>query len=194
MTAMMEAPQDYVAILLAAGQGTRFGADKLLHPLADGIAIAAHAARHLKQAGLDVLAVTRAGDARLRKLLEDEGCRLTVCAEAALGMGHSLAHGVEEARDANGWIVALADMPSVMPATIVRIVDALRAGAMIAAPVYQGKRGHPVAFAHSCGAALARLTGDAGARALLESKRDAVVLLECDDPGVLYDVDRKADL
>lgn len=184
----------YVAVLLAAGQGTRFGAEKLLHPLADGVAIAAHAARHLRQAGLEVVAVIRAGDMRLRTVLEDEGCVVSVCADAGLGMGHSLAHGVREAPDAAGWVVALADMPSVAPTTIVRVVDALRAGAMIAAPVYRGKRGHPVGFARSCHAALAALTGDSGARSVLESQRDAVVLVDCDDPGVLYDIDRKADL
>ena len=191
---MIDSPEKYVAILLAAGQGTRFGAEKLLHPLADGVVIAAHAARHLRQAGLDVVAVVRPGDMRLRTLLEDEGCVVSVCRDAALGMGHSLAHGVREAREAAGWVVALADMPSVSPATILRVVDALRAGAVIAAPVCRGKRGHPVGFARSCYAALAGLTGDSGARSVLESQRDAVVLLDCDDPGVLYDIDRKADL
>ena len=38
-----------MAILLAAGAGSRFGGGKLLHPLDDGVAIAAHAARNLPQ-------------------------------------------------------------------------------------------------------------------------------------------------
>ena len=47
------------AILLAAGAGTRFGGEKLLHPLGDGVAIAAHAARNLIAAVPDVIAVVR---------------------------------------------------------------------------------------------------------------------------------------
>jgi len=41
---------------------------------------------------------------------------------------------------------------------------------------------------------LLKLDGDQGARAVLERHRDAVRLLECDDPGILFDVDRKSDL
>ena len=191
---MIESARQYTAILLAAGQGTRFGSEKLLHPLADGVAIAAHAARNLREAGLAIVAVVRPGDFGLSDLLEQEGCFVTQCRDAALGMGHSLAHGVVNSRESAGWIVALADMPSIMAATIVRIVEALRTGATIAAPAYRGERGHPVGFAHACYPELAALRGDTGARSVLETHRDAIVLLDCNDPGVLYDIDRKVDL
>src|SRR4051812_28474146 len=106
------------AVLLAAGSGTRFGGGKLVHPLEDGVAIAAHAARNLIAAGLAVVAVVRAGDFPLADILEQEGCYVTPCAEAVHGMGHTLAHGVAHARESAGWIVALADMPRIRPATI----------------------------------------------------------------------------
>src|SRR5690606_21502788 len=135
----MSAPdKSPVAILLAAGAGTRFGGGKLLHPLEDGVAIAAHAARNLIAAGLPVTAVVRPGDFPLAELLEQEGCQVTICPDAGRGMGVSLAHGVTAARDAGGWVVALADMPRIRPATIARVVQALAAGADIAAPAYQG--------------------------------------------------------
>jgi molybdenum cofactor cytidylyltransferase len=191
---MVEAVAPYIAVLLAAGQGTRFGSGKLLHPLADGVAIAAHAARNLRSAGLEIVAVVRAGDFALYELLEEEGCFVTMCRDAVFGMGHSLAHGVRESAAAAGWVVALADMPSIRPSTTSAVVAALRAGVRIAAPVYHGTRGHPVGFARSCYDGLVRLTGDSGARPVLELHRDAVVLLDCGDPGVLYDIDRKADL
>ena len=44
---MAKQQKHIAAILLAAGAGTRFGGEKLLHPLEDGVAIAAHAARNL---------------------------------------------------------------------------------------------------------------------------------------------------
>ena len=46
-------------VLLAAGAGSRFGGGKLLHPLEDGVAIAAHAARNLMSATGEVVAVVR---------------------------------------------------------------------------------------------------------------------------------------
>jgi len=183
-----------VAILLAAGAGTRFGGGKLLHPLSDGVAIAAHAARNLQAADLDVVAVVRTGDFPLADTLEQEGCLVFPCADAARGMGHSLVHGINAVKEAPGWIVALADMPRVRPATIRSIANVLREGAVIAAPVYRGERGHPVGFAAALRGELLQLSGDSGAREVLERHRDKIQLVECDDPGIVLDVDARTDL
>jgi molybdenum cofactor cytidylyltransferase len=190
----MNVQQPIVAVLLAGGAATRFGGGKLLHPLEDGVAIAAHAARNLREAGLDVVAVVRLGDFPLAEMLEQEGCHVTQCADSSRGMAHSLAHGVATAREGGGWIVALADMPRVAPATIRRIAEALAGGAMIAAPAYRGERGHPVGFARSLYEELRALSGDSGARAVLERHRDAIQTIEVDDRGVLLDIDARADL
>ena len=182
------------AILLAAGAGARFGGDKLLHPLEDGVAIAAHAARNLLAATPDVVAVVRWGDFPLYDILEQEGCQVTMFQGAARGMGASLAHGVAQARGADGWVVALADMPRVPVAIVKEIIASLAGGALIAAPVHKGERGHPVGFGTALRDELLALDGDQGARAVLERHRNSVKLVECDDPGVLYDIDRKTDI
>ncbi len=194
MALQMTVQQPIVGVLLAAGSGTRFGGDKLIHPLDDGIAIAAHAARNLVACGLDVVAVVRAGDFPLGDMLEQEGCRVTQCADSIKGMGHTLAHGVATAREAGGWVVALADMPRVRPETIARIMAALSEGATIAAPLYRGERGHPVGFSAALRDELLGLSGDTGAKSVLQRHRDAIRLLDCDDPGIVLDIDRKADL
>ena len=183
-----------IAVLLAGGSASRFGGGKLLHPLADGVAIAAHAARNLRDADLDVLAVVRRGDFPLADMLEQEGCHVTQCAESARGMGHSLAHAIAESREAGGWIVALADKPRVNPASIRAVAQALAAGATIVAPVYRGERGHPVGFAAPLRDELLALSGDNGARAVLERHRGEIQAIECDDPGVLVDIDQRSDL
>ena len=185
---------EITAILLAAGAGSRFGGDKLLHPLPDGVAIGAHAARNLIAAGLSVLAVVKPGDFPLADMLEQEGCEVTMFGHAARGMGASLAHGVEQRRGAGGWIVALADMPSIRKATIEAIVEELRAGRDLVAPVYNGQRGHPAGFGKRFGAQLAALDGDAGARDIIATHKSELQLIECDDPGVLLDVDRRDEV
>jgi len=191
---MVMKPKVVAAVLLAAGAGKRFGGDKLLHPLEDGVAIAAHAARNLAAAGLDVVAVVRWGDFPLYDMLEQEGCQVTMFQGAARGMGASLAHGIAQARGADGWVVALADMPRIAPDTIRKVVDELEQGALIVAPSRKGERGHPVGFGAGLRDELLALDGDQGARAVLERHRDAVRLVECDDPGILLDIDRKEDL
>ena len=194
MLPMGRQPRSIVAVLLAAGAGKRFGGEKLLHPLEDGVAIAAHSARNLLAVTPDVIAVVRWGDFPLYDMLEQEGCQVTMFQGAARGMGASLAHGVAQARGAHGWVIALADMPRLAPATIKRIAAALEGGALIAAPVYRGQRGHPVGFAGGLRDELLGLDGDQGARELIERHRDAVELIECDDPAILYDIDRKSDI
>jgi molybdenum cofactor cytidylyltransferase len=172
--------REIVGILLAAGAGARFGGEKLLHPLPDGVAIGAHAARNLIAAGLTVVAVVKPGDFPLYDLFEQEGCRVTFCPHAA--------------RNAGGWVIALGDMPRIRPDTIKRVVQALQEGAAIAAPAYRGERGHPVGFGAQFLGELTQLSADSGARAILERHRQDIRLVDCDDPGVLYDVDRKVDL
>lgn len=191
---MTQGFKNIAGILLAAGAGSRFGGEKLLHPLEDGVAIAAHAARSLLAATSDVVAVVRWGDFPLYDMLEQEGCQVTMFQGAARGMGASLAHGVAQARGADGWVVALADMPRISPDTMRAVMAALEEGALIAAPVCKGERGHPVGFGAALREELLALDGDQGARTVVERHRDALKLVECEDEGIFYDIDRKADL
>jgi molybdenum cofactor cytidylyltransferase len=190
----MAQAQNIIGILLAAGTGSRFGGDKLLHPLPDGVAIAAHAARNLLAAGLNVTAVVRPGDFPLADMLEQEGCAVTVCPGVIRGMGASLAHAIASERGADGWVVALADMPKIMPATIAAVAAALRQGGRIVAPQFNNQRGHPVGFGAALYSELIALDGDQGARMVLDKHRDSLQLIECADAGVLYDIDRKTDV
>ena len=177
------------AILLAAGRGTRFGADKLSHPLEEGIPMALAAARNLKAALPDVLAVVNGENPELMALLEEAGLRVTVCPNAAQGMGASLAWGVAQSKEAYGWLIALADMPWIRPETILAVAETVTGPSVIAAPLYQGRRGHPVAFGRDYGPALMGLSGDEGARRLLAGYSREVILLPCEDSGVVRDID-----
>ena len=181
-----------VGILLAAGRSARFGRDKLLAALADGTPMAVAALGNLAPAVDSVVAVVRPGDAAIAAVLAAKAARITECPRAADGMGESLAWGVRAAPAARGWVVALADMPWIPRATIGRVVGALRGGESIAAPTWQGRRGHPVGFAAAHYGELIALSGDAGARSILE--RHAVSGVAADDEGVLRDVDAPGDL
>ena len=183
-----------VGILLAAGSSSRFGSDKLLHPLADETPLGLAAAQRLRPACDRVLAVVRPGSDRLADLLAAEGFELVASADARLGMGHSLAAGIRAAADAAGWLVALADMPYIAPASYGRVAGALRAGGRIVVPEYRGRPGHPVGFAKEWGERLAALAGDEGARRIVAAFPEAIVRCALDDPGIVRDVDQVADL
>ncbi len=183
-----------VGVLLAAGVGTRFGGGKLLAPLPDGTPVGVRAARNLR-AGVDRgVAVVRPADLRLASLLEREGFDLARFPRAEEGMGASLAFGVASSPEADGWLVALADMPFIRPGTIEAVSRSLRGGAWIAAPSHLGRRGHPVAFSRVLFPDLVRLSGDEGARSLLATHAARVETFDCDDPGIFVDVDTSSDL
>ena len=181
-------------ILLAAGFSRRFGTNKLLQPLADGIPMALIAARHLRAAVPNVLAVVNPGDPLLARLLDEDGFLVTVCPRAEDGMGTSLAWTVRQAPQASAWIVALADMPFIRPATIAQVADAIERPTTLAAPVFHGRRGHPVGFGQAYFERLTQLTGDEGARSILRDHAEQVRWLACEDPGIVADIDTPADL
>lgn len=183
-----------VGILLAAGASRRFGADKLNHPLSDGDSVAVHACRALLRGTDLVCAVVRPGNPTLVAQLQAEGAQVQLCQAADEGMGTSLAFGVSRFPTASGWVVALADMPWIAPATIHKIAEAIRLGACIAAPTWQGQRGHPVGFAQVLGNDLAALRGDVGAKSIIHANQQKLQLLDCNDPGVVQDIDTPEDL
>jgi molybdenum cofactor cytidylyltransferase len=185
---------DITGILLAAGSSRRFGADKLTQVLPNGEWVAVRACQNL-MAGVDkVMAVVRPGNSDLVAALQAVGAEVVICPHAEQGMGVSLAFGVRAAQDADAWLVALADMPWLLPATIVKLSDSLRSGASLVAPQSQRRRGHPVGFAKTWGVELMNLSGDMGAKNLLQAHQADLHLLACADPGIFKDIDTTADL
>lgn len=192
----MDAAKQITGVLLCAGRGSRFDPlgrqNKLLQPLDSGLLVAQQSARKLRAALPRVVAVLRPGQDRLRDLLDDEACETVICQDADEGMAASLRCALHHARDADGWLVALADMPFVAPATLVLLLHALQDGQQVVVPVRQGRRGNPVGFAQSCLPVLLTLQGDAGARSLLGGGN--VTAIEVDDDGIHRDIDTPDDL
>jgi molybdenum cofactor cytidylyltransferase len=183
-------------ILLAAGLGTRFDPsglhNKLLATLADGTPVVFQSARRLLSVVEQVVAVVRPGAEKLADVLNEAGCDVIFVIDAERGMGATLAAGVRARSDAEGWLVALGDMPWIEAQTIEAVARALDGGTSLVAPYYRGERGHPVGFGRAHREALGTLDGDAGARSLLAL--NPVRRIDVDDPNILRDVDFPADL
>lgn len=176
-------------ILLAAGYSRRFGCDKLLYSLNDGTPIVQASARPLKMTVDHAVAVVRPDSIALATLLREEGFEVVTDANTVNGMGASLACGIRASRHADAWVIALADMPFIQTTTFQTVVDLLRQGAGIVAPQYRGRRGHPVGFQQSFGETLSKLTGDVGAKVLLQRFQSQLTVFSCEDRGILCDID-----
>jgi molybdenum cofactor cytidylyltransferase len=189
-----------VGILLAAGRGRRFDPaglrNKLLQPLPGQDPVVVAGARKLLAVVPRVVAVVPSGDGGVGAQLAALGCDVTVCPDADSGMAASLTHAIRHSLamtpQPQAWLVALGDMPYVDPSTLRLLADALAAGAGIAAPVLDGRRGNPVGFGAVHLDALLALRGDEGARRLLRTF--PVTDIPVDDPGIFRDIDTPGDL
>ncbi|MBD8558899.1 molybdopterin-guanine dinucleotide biosynthesis protein MobA [Pseudomonas lactis] len=182
------------AIVLAAGQGSRFRAeagadqDKLLAACVglDGVSrpVIEQVLRNLPRCVVERWLVTSPERGEVIRLAEAYGCQVVLLDSS--GMGDSIAAAVKASGAADGWLVVLGDMPFIQSSSIERVIDALEEGA-ISVPVQAGEYGHPVAFDRAFGPGLLALVGDRGARSLFADAalREVPVL----DPGVLWDVD-----
>ncbi|MEI2415544.1 nucleotidyltransferase family protein [Orrella sp. JC864] len=172
-------PSSPTVIVLAAGQGSRFlasgGTTHKLDALLDGLAVLEHVLRAARASGLPWHLVRPAG--------------------GTPGMGDSIARGVAATASASGWLILPADLPLVRPETLRSVAQAL-AGHPVVVPRWRGQAGHPVGFGRQCLAALAALSGERGAAAVVRAHREAGTAhdLALSDPGILMDIDTVQDL
>jgi molybdenum cofactor cytidylyltransferase len=111
-----------------------------------------------------------------------------------LGMGHSLATGIQATQQAKGWLIGLADMPMITADILELLVSELKQGAAISAPFYHGKRGHPVAFSNQYRDDLMQLTGDVGAKTIVQAHETLIQAVNIDTLSIFIDIDTQADL
>jgi len=185
-------------VLLAAGEGSRFGRPKALVEL-DGQTLAERGVTLLRAGGTDpVLIVTGAAEVELRP---EHQARTVYNGEWRTGMGSSLRAALraltelEAGPEIGAVVVALADQPLVGAEAVGRLIAAYRAGAGVAVAAYGGKPRNPVLLAREhWPEVIATATGDQGARAFLRARPELVTLVECGDTGRPDDIDTPADL
>lgn len=170
-----------VAIVLAAGHGSRFGGGKLAATLA-GRSLLDHAVTAaLASPAERVIVVGRPGTV----LPNDPRLSLIELSSAALS--ESLRAGLAAASEAEAALVFLGDMPRVPHDMAARLIAALGQD-LAALPEFEGKPGHPVLIARRGFALADDLTGDEGLGRALRARED-VVRLAVEDEGVVLDVD-----
>jgi molybdenum cofactor cytidylyltransferase len=184
--------RDVGCVVLAGGEGRRFGGPKQLANLA-GRPLLEHALSAAANAPVGrVVVVLGANEEAVRSRVELHGARPVVCGSWRDGMAESLKAGIEHLRDLAAVAVMLGDQPLVTSAAIARVLAARGDGAPAVRATYAGVPGHPVVLERSLFSRVMALEGDVGAREILEGV--AVRAVACDDVGDPADVDSAADL
>lgn len=185
------------AILLAAGESRRMGRTKQLLSFGQST-ILEETVKRLLDSMIDELIIVLGYDAeRLRGslLLRDKRIKFTVNPRYSEGMSSSIRCGVLSADStAEAFLIALADQPLIRPEVINLLIDRyLSSRSGIVVPVYRGVKGHPVIFSKKYLKELASLSGDIGARRLLEKYAEDVETVKVDSAEILLDIDREED-
>jgi CTP:molybdopterin cytidylyltransferase MocA len=175
-------------LILAAGDGSRFGPDSKLLASLEGRPLLEWAveAQCAVPAVERVVVVLGATAAEIIEQVDFRDAEPVVCQQWHRGQSASLRRGVGELHGADKVIVTLGDAPLVTPQVIARFVDE----SAPARAVYSGRPGHPVALGPAELAAIAGVSGDRGARDLLEGAR----MIECGHLCSGRDVDTPRDL
>lgn len=181
-------------VILAAGRAQRFGSDKrqATGPW-DGPLL--HHIIRLHRPFFSDLAVIIGPQDRFGMEACAKGTAVAlVNPEAERGMGRSLAVGAAWLLEIGApcVVIALGDMPWISPATISAVAAEGLAHRCPVAPMFQGRLGFPRALPAPFFSKLATLTGDRGASAILDWTEARH--LECEDPGILRDIDSPSDI
>ncbi len=186
------------ALVLAGGAGSRFGGGKMLAAW-HGEPLVLAAIRTALSAQVEtVFLVTGAEQEALAGVAAGMHEARLVVVQAhdwARGMSASLIAGIAALPgDAFAVAVLLGDMPLIPEGLVDRVLDEVGKGAVAAVVTSPLGPAHPAAFSRATFETLAGLKGDRGARGVLAAFDDAVAQIASDDPGVVFDVDRLADL
>ena len=183
------------AVVLAAGRGRRAGGPKA--SLRMGAAtFLERAVSLLARPGVERVVVVLGHDAPRVRAQATLPATVTIVVNEGYGDGMlgSVVAGLDaaEADGADAVLLHPVDHPLVDGATVDRVVEALRAGALVAVPSYGGRRGHPGGFARGAWHALRSAPPSEGARFVLASHPEWIVHVE-GDPGCVAGVDTPED-
>ena len=177
-----------LAVLLAAGAGSRFGGatHKLRAPL-DGRPLLAHALDALAASALEAIVVTGAVDVAD---LVPPGIEVVANPGWESGQASSVQVGIGEARRRghDAVVVGLGDQPFVTAGAWQSVAQA---GAPIALAVYDGRRGHPVRLGQEVWDLLPT-SGDEVGRGVMRGRPELVLEIPCDAGHT--SADRTADI
>lgn len=189
-------PLPFGIVLLAAGASERMGQPKQLLPVRGQPMVMNAVEAALASTAWPVVVVLGANAERIRPLLARSPVLIAENPAWAEGMASSIRAGVsllqQFSRSLDAALIALCDQPAFSTSIVSRLVEAQTgAGRRIVAARYAGRNAAPALFPREYFGQLTSLTGEAGARALLNQEPDRISTIDL--PELSVDLDTPAE-
>jgi molybdenum cofactor cytidylyltransferase len=186
------------ALVLAAGQSSRMGANKLRLSI-DGKPVLHHVVDTISASGLTKIVMVLGHEAEdVRALFGETDIQFVLNEHYRQGLSTSLQCGIASLPPTiDGAMIFLGDMPDVDAALVKRMVAAFDPSAMraIVVPRREGRRGHPILWGRQFFRTLIENTaGDTGGRHLIGQNSVWVAEIDVDHDGIFTDLDTPEDL
>ncbi len=183
-------------IILAAGSSSRMRNQNKLMIDINGKTILETVISTVLKAEINPLIIVLGNDAdQFQKTLEEYPVILVKNYEWEKGMSTSIKAGIGAlGNDVAGSMILLGDMPGISAKDIKSLLIKFceLENQKIIYPVKDGQQGHPVIFPKSFFNELSLLSGDRGAKSILNDENSLGV--EMQSQGVLFDIDTESDL
>ncbi len=170
--------------------------NKLLQ-LHNGKPLVQHVAQALTDSQVISTLVVLGHDASsVENAVTDTVVAVSVNMDYASGQSTSLVHGVSLLHEFDGVVVCLGDMPHVTTDVINCLISSMKNSPekSFFVPVFQEQRGNPVLITKARFDDVMSLSADSGARSLIRSQPDSVMLVPVASEGVLIDYDTPEEL
>jgi CTP:molybdopterin cytidylyltransferase MocA len=185
------------AIVLAAGMSQRMGRLKPLLPFGDRPLLARVLTNIAAVPDIfPILVVTGHAAQEIATAISEYDVQIVHNADYATGgMLSSVQTGVRALPpDISAFLIVLGDQPMVRPATFQTLLATwAQTNAPLAAPTYEGQRGHPVLFSAACAAEILALPPEATPREVVARHAAQRLEVSVPDPAILADVDTPED-
>lgn len=157
-------------------------------PLIRRTAIAA-----LESNSIETIIVIQLGQNKRFQSINDLELQITLSSKARYGMSMSLRSGIASiSKEVDGVMILLADMPEINKHEINMLIDAFELGKIVIAGS-NGSQGNPVILPKNLFYELMQISGDKGARDIINKHRKDSILVDMLGNKALLDIDTEED-
>ena len=177
------------AILLAAGQSKRMNGENKLTKEIQGIPLIKHSVKNILASSIDELIIVLGHQKEtIEKLInKNEKIKFVFNKDFESGIASSIKTGLNILSEkTEAFFICLGDMPMVNPNIYNQLIKSINKKEIIV-PTYKGQQGNPVLFAKSMKEKIFNISGDIGAKKILELNKDKILNLEINDQCVTKD-------